>query len=205
MSTTTTYRMTRSDALAMFALMIAGAVITVWVAVTAIGRILAALPNRDVTVLGSFNATPADAPIGVDGALVPVQLDWASFTVDALPLASLWALVAQEIATILAVAIVVGALIWLGLNVTRGRVFSRTNTRLVLVAGVGGLLGCFAVPFFGTMVANGAFARISERTFDNVIYSVDLFPVLLAAFVAGLAGTVFTVGERMQRDTEGLV
>ena len=55
------------------------------------------------------------------------------------------------------------------------------------------------------MAANGAFAVLSERTFDNVILSVDPFALILAAFVAALLGTVFAVGERLQRDTEGLV
>lgn len=205
MSSTAEYRMTRADALAMFALMIAGAVITIWVAVTSIGRIVEALPNRDVPVLGYFSGTPAQAPIGVDGAGVPVELERARFTVEELPLASLWALVLQEALTIATVVVVVGALIWLGLNVTRGQIFSRANTRLVITAGTVGLFGYFAVPFFGNMVANGAFARISERTFDNVIYSIEPLPILLGAFVVGLAGTVFTVGERLQRDTAGLV
>ena len=45
----------------------------------------------------------------------------------------------------------------------------------------------------------------SDRTFDNVIMSVDPFTLVLAAFVVAMMSTVFSIGERLQRDTEGLV
>ena len=51
----------------------------------------------------------------------------------------------------------------------------------------------------------GAFAWISERTFDNVIIAVD--PVLWfgAAFIGAIVTTAFSVGDRLQRETELLV
>src|SRR5690606_9378722 len=87
----------------------------------------------------------------------------------------------------------------------RGRPSSRRNTRLVGTAGIVGVLGFAAVPFFGNMGANAAFAQLSQGTFDNVIMAVDLFPFVLGAFVAALAGTVFAVGDRLRREAEGLV
>jgi len=55
------------------------------------------------------------------------------------------------------------------------------------------------------MAANGAFALVSDRTFDNVVMSVDLSTILLLAFISGLLSTVFAVGHRLQGETEGLV
>ena len=50
-----------------------------------------------------------------------------------------------------------------------------------------------------------AFARISGREFDNPVMSIPLMPLLLLAFAASIVVTAFTVGDRMRRDTEGLV
>ena len=55
------------------------------------------------------------------------------------------------------------------------------------------------------MGANGAFARLSDRTFDNVVLAADLSQMFIVAFIAALAATTFTVGDRLRRDTEGLV
>jgi len=195
----------RSDAVGLWIFMAAGAALAVWVTWAAVARIIEVLPNRDIQVLGWFSGTPAEAPIGVDGADVTVELEQAVVTAPELPAASLWALVIQQVVLVIAVLTVVGALVWLSRNVSRSIVFSRTNTVLVSTAGIVGLAGYFAVPFFGNMAANGAFAVISERTFENVIMTLDPFSLVLAAFVVALLSTVFAIGERLQRDTEGLV
>lgn len=203
--TNTTGRLSRSDAGGMIFFMLAGAAIAVTSVVAAVLRIIEVLPNRDVAVPAEFSGTIAQAPIGPDGAAVPVTLDTATLIAPSLPAASLASIVIQEVIGALAIVIVISALVWLSRNIIVGRVFSRVNTVLVLVAGFTALAGAALVPFFGNMAANGAFAWISDRTFDNVIMSLDLFPFLMLAFLAALGGTVFSIGERMQRDTEGLV
>lgn len=193
------------DAIGLWFFMIAGIGIAVTAAWSAVARIIEVLPNHDVQVAAEFAGTTADAPIGVDGAPVAVELDRAIITASSLPVASLWSLVIQQVVFAVAVVCVVVCLVWLAWNVSRNIVFSRRNTVLVVTAGFTGLLGYFAVPFFGNMAANGAFAVLSERTFDNVIMSVEPFPLILLAFVVALLSTVFVLGERLQRDTEGLV
>lgn len=202
---TTLRRPTRGDIAGIIAFMVAGAAIAIWSVVQAVVRIVEVLPNRNVAVPAEFSGTIAQAPIGPNGALVPVTLDTATLVAPQLPVASLASIVIQEVIGALAVVIVIAALVWLSRNVIVGRVFSRTNTVLVLVAGFTALAGAAMVPFFGNMAANGAFARISERTFDNVIMSLDLSSFLMLAFLAALGSTVFSIGERIQRDTEGLV
>ena len=202
---TPTRSIKRADAVSLWLFMAAGAAIAVWVTWTAIARIIEVLPNRDVAVLAPFAGTPAEAPIGADGAPVTVELEQAVLTVPELPIASIWAIVIQQVVLVLAVVAVVTALIWLSRNVARGVVFCRTNTVLVSTAGMVGLLGYFAVPFFGNMASNGGFAVLSDHTFNNVIMTLDPFALVLAAFVVALMSTVFAIGERLQRDTEGLV
>lgn len=200
-----TRRPTRGDTTALILFMLAGAVIAVWSIVAAVLRIIEVVPNRDVEVLARFSGTIAQAPIGPDGAAVPVMLESAVLNPPELPIASVVALVIQPIIGAVAVTTVIACLLLLSVNIIRGRVFSRTNTVLVTIAGFTALIGAAAVPFFGNMGANGAFAWISDQTFDNVLMTIEPFPFIALAFVAALASTVFSVGERIQRDTEGLV
>lgn len=195
----------RSDTVGIWAFMVAGIGIVAWAVVGAAMRIAEALTADEVRVLGEFAGTPAQAPVGPGGAPVTVELDRAFLLTDELPGASLVSLVLAEVVFAVTVAVVVACLVLLSASTLRGQVFSRRNTRLVGTAGTVGLLGAAAVPFLGNMAANGAFARISERGFDNVIMAVDLMPFVLGAFVVAIISTAFAVGERLQRDTEGLV
>jgi hypothetical protein len=198
-------RISRADRVGMWILMAAGAAIAVTTAVMAGIRLAEVLGNHDVEVLGEFAGTLAQAPIGPDGALVEVELDRAVLTVPSLPVAAVGALVLQQLAVVATVWTLVATLGLVTLSALRGRTFSRRNTRLVGAAGIVGVLGFAAVPFFGNMGANAAFAQLSDYTFSNVVMSVDLFPYVLGAFVAALAGTVFAVGDRLRREAEGLV
>ncbi|SIN91763.1 DUF2975 domain-containing protein [Agromyces cerinus] len=205
MDTTTARSITRSDAVGLWLFMAAGAIIAVWGIMAAVLRIIEIAPNRDVSVAAEFAGTPADAPIGPGGSSVEVALDQAVLTVPALPGASWAALIAQQVIAATTIGVVVVCLLMLCWAVMRNQVFSGRNTALVAVAGITGTIGFAAVPFFGNMAANGAFTRLSDGDFDNVVMSVDLMPLFFLAFVAAMAATVFTVGDRLRRDTEGLV
>lgn len=123
-----------------------------------------------------------------------------------LPVASLWALVIAEALFAVVVVTVVTLLLILVAGIIRGRIFSGRHTVLVVCAGVVSLAGLAGVPFFHNMVANGALARISDYTYERgSVQMVDLPLLFGAAFLVALASTVFTVGDRLQRDTEGLV
>lgn len=206
MSTTNGNRiMSKGDAVSMAVFMVVGAAFAVFSVVQAIIRITEVLGGGDVRVFAQFAGTPAQAPIGPNGAAVTVELDTAYLLAPDLPLASIIALVLEQLVVAGAVVTVVATLLVVTWNVLHGRMFSKANTRLVATAGIVTFLGVALAPFFANMGANGAFARLSERTFDNVILSAGLVPLFAIAFVAALAATTFTVGERLQRETEGLV
>ncbi|MFB9308761.1 hypothetical protein BJY17_001773 [Agromyces hippuratus] len=205
MQTNTAPSITRADAVGLWLFMAAGAIIAVWGIAASVLRIIEIAPNADVSVLAEFDGTPADAPIGPDGAPVQVALDQAVLTVPSLPGASWAALIIQQVVSAITIGIVVVCLLLLCRAVMRNQVFSGRNTALVAVAGIAGTIGFAAVPFFGNMAANGAFARLSDGDFDNVVMSVDLMPLFFLAFIAAMAATVFTIGDRLRRDTEGLV
>ncbi|GAA1855765.1 hypothetical protein ACFQZV_03660 [Microbacterium koreense] len=200
-----TRTVSRWDAVGMAFYALLGIALVVATTVTAVIRIVEVVANDGVRVFAQFAGTPADAPIGPDGTPVEIELDTAWLVAPELPVASVGALVIEQVVIVAAVAVVVFCLLMLMWNTLRGQVFSRGNTTLVATAGIAGFVGVAAAPFFGNMGANGAFAWISDRTFDNVILSASPVQLLGLGFIISLAITVFTVGDRLQRDTKGLV
>jgi hypothetical protein len=197
--------LSRGDRASIVAFMVAGVALVAWAITDAVLRISSALNSSNVSVLGQFAGTPGQAPIGPGGSLVEIELDRAVLTTSALPTASLVSLVTAETIAAATVTTVVVCLLLLSVSVLSGDIFSRRNTALVATAGITGLVGAAAAPFFSNMAANGAFAAISEREFVNVVISVEPLPYVLGAFVIALIATAFSVGERLQRDTAGLV
>lgn len=202
----TSRTLSRGDTGSFLLFIVAGVAIAAWAVIRSVGAIVAAAGNRDVRVPVDFLDTVAQAPIGPDGASVPVELTGAVVTAPSLPLASLWALFLSEGIFAAAVVTVVVLLVVLCIGILRGEIFSRRHTRLVVAVGIVSLAAAFAVPFFHNMVANGALAWLSDRTYERgLTQQIDLPVLIVIGFVAGLSSTVFAVGDRLQRDTEGLV
>ena len=197
--------LSRGDASSLWLFIVAGAAIAAYTIVRGIIRIIELVRNTDVSVPALFRGTTAEAPIGADGAAMTVELDRAILTVDALPAASVWAGVLEATTIMLSTTVAVTLLILLSRELIRGRIFSPRNTKLAAAAGVTWLIGFALAPFFANMVANGAFARLSDGTFDNIVMSVDLQSLIVAAFIAAFIASVFAVGDRLRRDAEGLV
>ncbi|WP_448263497.1 hypothetical protein [Microbacterium aurum] len=184
---------------------VTGAIFVIATAISAVSNIVGLFTGSATRVFAEFAGTPAQAPIGPDGANVIVELDSAYLLADRLPFASVVALVLEQAVVVTAVATVVTALLLVMWSILRGRVFGRRNTSLIGTAATAGFAGVALAPFFGNMGANGAFATISGGDFDNVILSANLVQVFGIAFLGALGTTVFMVGDRLQRDTEGLV
>jgi len=198
--------LSRGDTIGFVLFLIGGVAIAVAAVVQSVVAIAQVLPNRDITLLAPFVATEAQAPLGPDGAPVVVQLDSASVTVASLQPAALGALVISHLLVAVAMVTVVTLLLMLCFGILRGRIFSRAHTALVTAAGLVAIAGMYFVPFFHNMAVNGALALLSDGTYDRaVVGTVDLLSIFGVAFVVALAGTAFAVGDRLQRDTEGLV
>jgi hypothetical protein len=54
------------------------------------------------------------------------------------------------------------------------------------------------------MTVNGALSAVSDYTYDGVVFSTDFVPLFGVLALAAI-GAAFQIGERLQRDTEGLV
>lgn len=197
--------LSRGDMIASSVFFIAGAAFIVTSIVGAVSTAVGLLGDSAPRVFAQFSETPAEAPIGPDGSSVTVQLDSAYLLPGQLPIASVVALILEQVVIVAAVTTVVTTLLLVMWSILRGRVFGRRNTSLVGTAAVAAVVGVVLAPFFGNMGANGAFAAISQGDFSNVILSANLAQLFGITFLGALGTTVFMVGDRMQRDTEGLV
>lgn len=204
-SSATPGTLSRADRIGVVVLLGVGLVLAAITVVGAVVRLIESLGGGPIEVLAEFAGTPAEAPIGVDGAPVTVALDTAILSVSDLPLASVISLVIQQLILVAAVLIVAVMLGLLALGILRGIVFSTRHTVYVGTASTAAFFGIVLYPFFGNMAANGAFAALSGGTFENVVLSIQPLTFIVAAFIAALATTVFSVGARLQRETEGLV
>ncbi|WP_341955393.1 hypothetical protein [Microbacterium sp. LWH13-1.2] len=213
MTSTKNRTLSRGDTGALIGFCIAGVAIAAYITVFSIIRIVELARGVDVPVLAEFigSKTPVDLPL-TTGDSISVGLDSAVITAPQLPTVAAVPGIMGQIAQILTIVVVIGCLIVLARSVLAGRVFSRRNTALASTAGITGLVGFAAVRFFDNMLANATIAHITDNGVENAVISVEPFTFVLAAFVLALIGTVFVVGDRLQRDkatledeTRGLV
>ncbi|MGK0714990.1 hypothetical protein [Leucobacter sp. W1153] len=199
-------RPSRGDRAGIVLFMLIGVAIVAVTAYVAAQRWIELLGAGPVEVAARFVDTTAEVPIGPAGASVSVELDRALVLAPELPVASLAAGLLEAAVLLATVTIVVVCLIVVARNILRGVIFSSAQTRWVSTAAITALIGAALVPFFGNMVANGAIALLSDRGFENtVVLAVEPLPFLLGAFAGSIVITAFSVGDRLRRETEGLV
>lgn len=205
MTSTKQGTLSRGDAGALIGFCIAGVAIAAYITVFSIIRIIELVSGGRVPVLVEFVDQPVEAPLGAGGADITLELDRAIMTADRLPpIATVPGIVGQVI-QILTIVVVIGCLMLLARGILAGTVFSRRNTGLVTTAGITGLLGFAAVQFFDNMLANAAVAAVTDNSVDNAVISIEPFTFVLAAFIIAVISTAFAIGDRLQRETEGLI
>lgn len=193
------------DRAGIWAFVLLGAALAVWAVASAVLRIVEVVPGRDVPVFAEFAWTGVDAPIGADGADVPVAMMSGWLTVPTLSGAGVTIIVLQQVLAALLTVLFIACLVRLSWAVLRDRIFSRRNTVLTTIAGFAALAYLFLVPFLGTMAAGEAFSQLDADRVGRPLQGTDFAVFLFTGFVAALATTVFAVGDRLQRDTKGLV
>lgn len=194
-------RSNRADLYSTIAVGVIVIIITVWITVLRIAEIL---PNDAVPVLVPLFETTTKLPFGPGGSPVTAEIEQATISVSGMAPITVASLVLAQLvtaATIIAVTVCVGLFCR---NMLAGTTFSRTNTRLVFASSVSIVAGWAAASLLTTMGVNGAFAALSEHSYDTMVATIDWLPVLFAMVLSAVA-LAFRAGERMQRDTEGLV
>jgi hypothetical protein len=197
-------RDTRWNAASYWILIVMCAGASIAVLVSLVGRVTQILPNQNVPVTVPFDQTSTTLPIGPSGAETAVSVAQGIIRVSGMPGITLGSLLLGAIvpaATAIALVALFGAFCF---NMSRGRVFVAANVRLTLWAGGTLLAGWALTSLFTTMGVNGAFATLSNHSYDNVRFAVDYSPLFAAVAVLLISGA-FQTGIRLQRDAEGLV
>lgn len=197
--------LSRGDTGALIAFCIAGVAIAAFITISSISRILTLISGGTVPVMVEFVDQPVEAPLGAGGADITLELDRAALSAPSLPAIAVTTGVIGQVLQIITIVVVIGCLMLLARSILSGAVFGRRNTRLVMIAGLTGLFGYAAVQFFDNMLANAAVASVTDNALDHAVISVEPFTFILAAFIISVIGTAFVIGDRLQRDTEGLV
>lgn len=194
----------RADAIGMrisVALLAAVAAVVIWLAVE---RVMVVASGGAIPVDVPLDGEAVSLPLGPDGATVEATTSLATVQVTDPAPATLAALYAQPVWISLAVLAGLAVAAAFLLRVSRGRAFERGTARLAY-AGAGIVTAGWLVDSILTnMTTNGALAAISDHTYASITFETSLAPVV-AVLIIGAVGAALEIGERLQRDTEGLV
>lgn len=205
MSATTTYRPSRGDRWALLAFIAAGVAIVIATAVFAASRIIEMLGSGPISIPMTFGGFDAPLSYGDSGASIPVAVDSGSITVLGPPGAVVVPGVIGPVVTLLLTATVVACLVALSVSLLRGKVFSKRNSRLVVTAGIVSLVGFALQEVLGLIQSNAAIHWATGGGYDNLAVFFAPGTYVIVAFAIAMICTVFVIGERLQRDQEGLV
>ncbi|MFV0286320.1 MAG: hypothetical protein ACK5IM_08065, partial [Demequina sp.] len=66
------------------------------------------------------------------------------------------------------------------------------------------LAGWLGGSILTNMTTNGALSAISDYTYEAITFETNLFPVVATLVIGGVAAAL-QIGEKLQRETDGLV
>lgn len=205
MSETTQYRRSRADRIALTIFITVGVAILFGTALSVYGRISIVLSGQKAPI----DVHPVDmhfkSAIGSSEELTSLQVDAATVTMP-LPKELVGLEVLAQIIYFGTVATVAICLVFLGMRVLRGKIFGRASTTLAATAGIVGFTGAYvAVALRGSIGGSVLFELSGNKDGGFVFSTVDPAVYVLPAFALAVILTAFTVGARMQRETEGLI
>ncbi len=171
---------------------------------SAVARLREVWSGQDVPVAVPLRGETAALPLGPDGANVQATIEVATVVVPDPAPATLFALYAQPIWGVLVISagLIVAAMFFLRL--ARGRAFTTGAARLAFIGAGIVTVGWFGSNLLSNMTINGAMSAVSDYTYEAVTFEVELTPVI-GVLVLSAIGAALQLGERLQRETEGLV
>ncbi|MGO2933339.1 hypothetical protein [Microbacterium sp.] len=130
-------------------------------------------------------------------------------SVDSLDAGARWLLFAEVALPTVATVIVCLSLWWLGLSLIRQRAFRRSMASVLGTAAIALVAAGMIGPFLGGIGRAEVVERLEMSGADTsqfwaFLVSADLAPIGWGIALA-LVATAFEVGQRLQRETEGLV
>jgi len=167
-------------------------------------RLIEVAPGHDIPVPVTLSHEQAALPLGPDGAAVTVDVETATVVVADPAPTTLFALWAQPIAQLLVIAATMAIAAAFMVRLARGRAFERGTARLAYAGGAVIVGGWFLDTVLTAIATNGALAAVSDQTYESLLFEISLGPVLAVLIIAAV-GVALQIGERLQRETEGLV
>jgi hypothetical protein len=167
-------------------------------------RIVQLAKGADIPVLVPLTGENAELPLGPQGTPVPVAIETGTVLVNDPAVATEFAMWAQPI--VMGLAVVAGLIVaaLFVLRLARGQAFQRGTERYAFAAALIVTVAYFLNTILTNMVTNGSLAAVSGGDYESVTFTVSLAPVA-AVFLIASVGVALKIGERLQRETEGLV
>lgn len=200
---------------------VAGAVARVWVAFTGVGIVLTCvrwLTDGDVwiedfpvvvTVPGLTCGASEEPVTATTPTLVCGSIDSADVTVTGLDAGIRLLLASADLLTLLVVAVPGVVLAVACGQALKGAPFSRTVGRWLLIGAVVVLIAGLGGEFLGSLgraiLSNEIFPPAGDLSSTGVYHVAVSFWPIGAAFALAALGAIFRYGERLERETAGLV
>ena len=180
----------------------------------AVGAITGAV-GAGIEIFGS----PVPVPLPVEGASMTSLADAAGVAaaeytqsvvaVETMDAGTRWLLLAEVALPAVATVLVCLSLWWLGLSLIRQRAFRRSMAPTLGAAAIGLVVAGMIGPLLGGIGRAQLVERLTISGVDTTGFPAFLVELHLAPIGWGIAlalvATAFEVGQRLQRETEGLV
>lgn len=195
----------KADRVTLVVLMLLGAAIIVASAVSFVSATVGILGPGPHTITPIFSDLSGKLPLGPNGADVSASVSAATVEIPELVAPATGFLIAEAAVQFIALTTVIVCLLVLGRRALRGQFFGRANTALIVTTGFSAIFGFMLPPILGQMGTTEALLDLSEGSFFNFMVTLNPVELFIAIFVFGIIATAYTVGSRIQRETEGLV
>ncbi|SDS09670.1 hypothetical protein [Microterricola viridarii] len=201
------FQLRRSERGSLLFFTVVAAAYGILVAVGSAARIVSVLSAPTVEAqMSAVFAVPASAVTGA-ATLVSGSFDSAQLVLADVSTTARLLLAGSALALGLAQVLIAGTIVFTSVGLVRGRPFGRRMTWLLATASItliaGGLLG-YAL---GTAAQFTIAAELNPDPVGSVFPFAGGFDltIVFVGVVLGVVAAAFEIGERMQRDTEGLI
>ncbi|PPL19856.1 hypothetical protein [Microterricola pindariensis] len=201
------HQLRRAERGSLFFFAVVAAAYGVLVAVGSAARIVAVLVAETIEVQMSAVFAVPDSAVTGPARLVSGSFDSALLVLADVSTPARLLLAASALALGLAQVLIAGTIVFASIGLVRGRPFGRSMTWLLATASItliaGGLLG-YAL---GIAAQFTIAAELNPDPVGSVFPFAGGFDltIVFVGVVLGVVAAAFEIGERMQRDTDGLV
>ncbi len=204
---TASHQLRRAERGSLVFFAVIAAVYGVLVLVGSVTRIISVLISDTLDVqLNAAYEVPAGIATGT-ATLVSGSFDSALLTLADVSQPARLLLAASALAIGLTQVLIAGTIAFVSIGLVRGRPFGRSMTWLLATASVTLMIGGLLSIGLGGAAQLVIAAELAPDPVGSVFpFAVTIEPtIILLGFVLGVVAAAFEFGERMQRDTEGLV